>query len=348
MSYFRPNIEKMQGYVPGFQPKEAGYVKLNTNENPYPPSPRVLEAIWDACGADLRLYPDPATDAFRRQAAEVLGTAPARILCANGSDDLLNIALRCFCGEGDTVAFPWPGYSLYPKLAEIQGARAVPVEFPEDYSLPEGLAETGARLTLLCNPNAPSGTCIPVRQVERLAGRLAGVLLVDEAYVGFAEEDCLGLVERHDNVIVARTLSKSHSLAGLRFGFAIAREPLTEGMMKAKDSYNVDRLAGAGAAAAIADTQWTARNTEKVKATRAGLTQGLTELGFSCWPSRANFVLARVPPGRTGAEVYERLFERKILVRYWNEPRLDDCLRITVGTDQQTDVLLSALKEIVA
>jgi histidinol-phosphate aminotransferase len=332
MSYFRPNIERMEGYVPGYQPKEPGFVKLNTNENPYPPSPRVLEAIA-AAGDGLRLYPDPMAQPFREQAARVLGTVPERILCANGSDELLTMALRCFCGEGDAVAYPAPTYSLYPKLADIQGARAVEIAFPDDFSLPDGLPEAGAPLTLLCNPNAPSGTLVPVAQVERLAESVSGVLLVDEAYVAFADEDCLALVDRHENVIVARTLSKSHSLAGLRFGFAVAQEPLIEGLAKVKDSYNVDRLALAGATAAIADEEWTATNVRKIKATRARLTEGLRGLGFFCC--------------RDAGEVFRRLFERKILVRYWDAPRLSDCLRVSVGTDEQTATLLNALKEIV-
>jgi len=346
MSYFRPTIERMEAYVPGYQPKGPGYVKLNTNENPYPPSPRALEAVSNACGEALRLYPDPTGRPFREQAARTLGTVPERILCANGSDELLTMALRSFCGEGQAVAFPSPSYSLYPTLAQIQGARPVAVEFPEDYSVPDGLAEAGAPLTLLCNPNAPSGTRAPAEQVARLAERVAGVLLVDEAYVAFADEDCLALVEQCENVVVARTLSKSHSLAGLRFGFAVAREHLIEGMAKVKDSYNVDRLALAGAAAAIADTEWTAANVQRIRATRTRLAEGLAELGFSCWPSQANFVFARVPPGSAAAEVYRRLFDRKILVRYWDAPRLSDCLRITVGTDEQIATLLEALKEV--
>ncbi|NLW49713.1 MAG: histidinol-phosphate transaminase [Candidatus Brocadiaceae bacterium] len=346
MSYFRPTIERMEGYVPGYQPKEPGYVKLNTNENPYPPSPRALEAIARAAGESLRLYPDPTGRPFREQAARVLGTSPDRIICANGSDELLTMALRSFCGEGDAVAFPTPTYSLYPKLAEIQGAHVVAVEFPEDFSLPPGLAEAGAPLTLLCNPNAPSGTLTPKAEVERLARSVAGVLLVDEAYVAFADEDCLDLVARHENVVIARTLSKSHSLAGLRFGFAVGPEPLIAGMAKVKESYNVDRLALAGATAAIADVEWTAENVRKIRATRGRLIAGLRELGFTCPPSQANFVFARVPQGRQAGDVFERLFERKVLVRYWNAPRLDDCLRITVGTDGQTATVLDTLREI--
>jgi len=348
MSYFRLDIERMEAYVPGFQPKEPGFIKLNTNENPYPPSPRVIEALEALFPEGLRKYPDPMADAFRRQAAEVLGTRPERILCGNGSDDLLNIAMRGFCGEGDTVTFPWPTYSLYAPLALIQGARAVKVPYPEDYSLPPDLAGTGARLTYLANPNAPSGTLVPRDQVARLAESLDGVLLVDEAYADFAEADCLALVEEFDNVVVTRTLSKSYSLAGLRFGFAVAQEPLIEGMAKVKDSYNVSGPALAGATAAIADQDWLKQSVRKIKATRERLRIGLSEMGFACWPSQANFVFARVPQGQDAGRMFEALFGRKILVRYFDAPRLDDCLRISVGTDEQMDVLLDAIADILA
>ena len=346
MSYFRSNIEQMGGYVPGFQPKGSGYIKLNTNENPYPPSPRALEALRQACGERLRKYPPPAADGARATIAEVFGTVPERVLCANGSDELLTLALRSFCGEGDAVAFPVPTYSLYEVLARIQGARAVQVDFPEDFSLPEGLADTGVRLALVCNPNAPSGTVVPPADLERLARSLDGVLLIDEAYVDFAEQDCLNLVGLCPNVVVTRSLSKSYSLAGLRFGFAVAQEPLIEGMMKVKDSYNVSAPAAAGAAAAILDQQWMRANAAKIKATRRRLADGLDALGFRCLPSQTNFVLARVPDGRSAATMQELLLERKILVRYFNAPRLDDSLRITVGTDQETETLLAALSEV--
>ncbi len=348
MSYFRPEIDAMDGYTPGFQPKGAGYVKLNTNENPYPPSPRAVEAMRATIGDGLRKYPDPMADAFRAKAAEVLGTVPGRILCANGSDELLNMAIRSFCGEGGRIAFATPTYSLYDVLVRIQGAEPVAVDFPEDYGLPSDLARTGARLTLLCNPNAPSGTLIPPDQVAGLAAQVEGVLLVDEAYVDFADANCLGLVDRCPNVVVARSFSKSYSLAGLRFGYAVAQEPLIEGMAKVKDSYNVDAVAIAGATAALGDQEWLRRNVARIKATRARLSAGLEGLGFRCWPSQTNFVLARAPQPLSARELHDELFERKVLVRYFDAPRLDDCLRISVGSEEETDVLLGALETIVA
>jgi histidinol-phosphate aminotransferase len=348
MSYFRPNIDAMEGYKPGYQPKEPGFIKLNTNENPYPPSPRVLEAIRAACGENLRKYPDPAADLLRRQIAQTCGTRPERVLCGNGSDDILNIAVRAFCSEGDRLAFPTPTYGLLSVMARLQNAQAAEVPFPEDYALPAGLGSTGARLTIVANPNSPSGTFVPVADLACLAESLDGVLLIDEAYVEFADGNCLDLVASHDNVIVARTLSKSHSLAGLRIGFAIAQEPLIEGMMKVKDSYNLGALAIAGATAAVADVQWVRANAGKIKATRARFAAELRRIGFQCWPSQSNFVLARVPSGCDAENILERLFERKILVRHFRAPRLKDCLRVSIGTDREMDVVLSALREILA
>ena len=347
MSYFRTNIEAMDGYVPGFQPKEPGFIKLNTNENPYPPSPRAMEVLRTASEASLRKYPDPMAQRFRDAAAGVLGTSPDRIMCGNGSDDILTIALRSFCAEGDAVAFPVPTYSLYATLALIQGARPVAVDWPGDYSLPAAaLAGTGARLTLLCNPNAPSGTRVPAEQVAALAESLDGVLLIDEAYADFADANCLDLVDRFDNVVVTRTLSKSYSLAGMRFGFAVAQEALIDGMVKVKDSYNVDALAIATVTAAIGDQEHLRRNVAAIRATRERMATALETLGFGCLPSQTNFVLARAPQGVDAAGLFEALFARKILVRYFAQPRLDDCLRITVGTDDETDALLAALRDI--
>jgi histidinol-phosphate aminotransferase len=348
MSYFRPIIDEIDGYQPGYQPKAPGFVKLNTNENPYPPSPRALEAIRAACGEGLHKYPDPMAEKLRQEAAKVYGTVPERILCGNGSDDLLNIAVRSFCEKGDIVAFPHPTYDLYGTLAKIHGAQPVAVPFPPDYALPAELASTSARLTIVGNPNSPSATFVPPDHLAALAEALDGVLLIDEAYVDFAEVNCLDFVGRYDNVVVTRTLSKSHSLAGLRVGLAIAQERLIQGMGKVKDSYNLDALAIAGGAAAIADTDWLRQNVEKIKATRERLFAELQLMGFLCWPSQANFILARVPKGRNASDIYSRLFERKILIRYFDAPRLDDCLRISVGSDAETDALLTALAQILA
>ena len=343
MSYFRKNIEAMEGYVPGEQPQEPGYIKLNTNENPYPPSPRVLAAIAKALNEDLRKYPDPMATAARRKAAEVYGTKPERVLGGNGSDELLTIITRCFAGEGDKIVFPYPSYSLYHTLAEIQGAKPMAVEFPDDYSLPKEIVQPDAKLTFIPNPNSPSGTFIPKAELRRLAKKTSGVLVIDEAYVDFADENCLDLVDEFPNVIVLRTFSKSFSLAGMRIGFAFAQEPLIEGLVKAKDSYNVNRLWIAAAVASLDDLDYVRKNVQTIKKDREYLVKELRRMGLFVYPSQANFVMARLDSEEQAKGVYERLKAQKILIRYWSKPRIDDCVRITVGTREEIDALLRAL-----
>ncbi len=347
MTYFRRNIQAMAGYVPGEQPPAgAKVIKLNTNENPYPPSPAAMEVLRGLDADALRRYPDPAARRFREVAADVLGIPVEWIIPGNGSDEVLTMILRAFVGPGDVVAYPMPTYVLYRTLTQIQDGRYVEVPFDEDYHLPAGrLAEAAGAVTFVATPNSPSGTTYDIDALEDLAGRVPGVLVVDEAYVDFAESDCLDLVRRCANVIVLRTLSKGYSLAGLRLGFGVGRPELLEGLWKVKDSYNVDAVACAAGAAAFADQAHKIANAEKVKASRARLADGLAELGWRVWPSQANFLLVRPPPGQA-ERVYEDLKARGILVRYFKQPQLQDKLRITVGTDEQNEALLAALAEI--
>lgn len=349
MGYFRDNIAKLSGYLPGFQPDSADVVKLNTNENPYPPSGRVGEAISKIDGEALRIYPRPFLgDLFRNAAAEVLGVEADNIICTNGGDDLLTIVIRAFCDEGRPIAYPGPTYSLYPVLADIQNCpAAIEVPFGEGYSLPDELADTGAALTIVCNPNAPTGSFVEPAEIKKLADKLKGksILLVDEAYVDFAKSNCIGLVNECENIIILRSMSKGYSLAGIRFGFGIAQKELIEGLRKVKDSYNVDAIAIAAAAAAISDQEYFRANVEKVIAERERLCEELGKLGFDVGKSEANFVLARCVDA---AKVYEALAKRNIFVRYFKLPGLSDKLRITVGTCEQNDKLLNALKEIIA
>ena len=347
MSYFRPNIDKMEGYVPGLQPNDAHVIKLNTNETPYPPSERVLHAVRDALNPALRLYPDPMSTPVREAAARAFGAAPEMILAGNGSDDLLTIAIRSFAGEGDPVIIPSPSYGLYTTLAEIQNARPIYVDYPDDFSMPPEIIQPGAKLTFLCTPNNPTGTSLPPDAVAAVAGKISGVLVVDEAYADFADTNCLQLPHRFDNVIVLRTLSKSYSLAGARVGVAIANEQLVAGMAKVKDSYNLDRLSIAAGAAALADQEHMRANVERIKADRAYLVEGLHALGFEVIPSQANFVMVR-PTAMSAKKLYEELVARNIYVRYWDLPRLSDCLRITVGTRDELDALLGATKDILS
>jgi histidinol-phosphate aminotransferase len=306
----------------------------------------VVEAITRAADETIRLYPDPEARALRARASEVYGVPADHILAGNGSDELIALLLRATVDPGDRVAFPVPTYSLYETLVAVQGGEAVCVPFPEDFMLPPGVAAARARVTLLCNPNSPSGTLVPFRRVEALARAVAGILVVDEAYVDFAHENALALVGRLPNVIVLRTFSKSYSLAGLRVGLAFGHPDLLAGLRTVKDSYNLGRVAQAAALAALDDGAWMKANVERLQATRARLGQALERLGFRVPPSEANFVLARLP-GSDLAPVARALAARDILVRHFTTHGLHDALRITVGTDAEIDTLLAALRELV-
>jgi len=347
MTYFREIVEKAKGYEPGFQPKELDIVKLNTNENPYPPSPNVLKVLAQISAERLRRYPDPMGNEFRQAAGEVHGVPPEYIMCCNGGDELLSMAFRAFCDESRPVAYPVPTYSLYPVLAKLQNCKAIEIPFDSEFNLPAKLAGTNAALTIVCNPNAPSGTFVAVEELASLADEISGVLLVDEAYFDFAETNCLPLVKNFDNVIILRSMSKGYSLAGLRFGYAIAQPDLIAGLMKLKDSYNVDAIAIALATAAITDQKYFKENVEKVKAERTRLTGELIKLGFDVPDSQSNFVLAKCKNCKA-SETYEKLVQRNIYIRYFAHPGLEDKLRITVGNQEQNDKLLSALQEILA
>jgi len=346
MGYFRRNIERMSGYVPGFQPGGDEFVKLNTNENPYPPSPKVLEAIRGALGESLRLYPDPMSNPLRDKVAEVYGVKREEVLAGNGSDDLLSMISRCFLGEGDRAVYPYPTYLLYETLCRIQNAEPVEVDFEEDYGLAPEIFGAGGKVLFLCNPNSPSATTVAPEEVRRLAENFDGIVVVDEAYVDFAEQDCLRLAGSCENVVVLRTLSKSFSLAGMRCGFAVANEEIIMGLAKVKDSYNLDRLSIAAGVAALSDLEHMRNNVERIKKTRARLSDGLKGLGFMVYPSQANFVLARTSEAAASG-IYNRLAEERIFVRYFDMRRLKDCLRITVGTDAEVDRLMGELAEIV-
>jgi histidinol-phosphate aminotransferase len=338
----------MAGYQPGEQPRPGERVlKLNTNENPYPPSPAVLAAIRDAAGEGLRLYPPPFADKARERAASVYGFAPEQVLVGNGSDELLALAVRALVDPGQAFVYPVPTYSLYPVLAQIHGAHVLEIPFPDDFSLPAELFGRAEPLVILCNPNAPTGTLVARSEVRRLAESLPGVLLVDEAYVDFAEEDALALARELGNVIVLRSLSKSFSLAGLRVGLALGPVGLIDGLVKVKDSYNVDALAAAGAAEALTDLGYVRENVAKVKATRARLTGGLRDLGLRPLPSQANFVFVRCGEGRA-RNISLKLKERGILVRYFDDAYVNDGLRISVGTDVEVDRLLRELADVLA
>jgi histidinol-phosphate aminotransferase len=343
---FRESIKKMAPYRPGEQPRPGQrLIKLNTNENPYPPSPRVGRAVARAmAGSALRLYPAPRADEFVESAAKVYSLPRNMIVAGNGSDELLAMLFRATLGAGDTVAYPVPTYSLYDTLALVQEARILHFPLGPDFALPlDALARARANLTIVCSPNSPSGTLTPTRSLGTLARRLGGSLLViDEAYVDFADENALGLVRRYRNVVVLRTLSKSYSLAGMRLGLCFAHPSVIEALSKVKDSYNLSRVAVAAGAEAMRDAAWMRRNVEKVKRTRARTEARLRKLGFVVPPSQANFVLARMP-GRDMAPVARALRRAGILVRHFATPLLQDALRISIGTPAEMTALFNAL-----
>ena len=340
-----PHIRQLQNYVPGEQPAGEGYIKLNSNENPYPPPPQVLAGIRAATDQSLRLYPDAAAEEVRRRLAAQFGVAPEQTMVGNGSDELLNLIVRCFVGPGHKVAYPYPTYSYYDKLVALQGGKAVRIELDEDFGFPPALAIPDARLTFLANPNAPTGILLGEEQLTALLSPAEGIVVLDEAYIDFSTGGGIDLLKRFANLIIVRTMSKSFSLAGARVGFCFAAEPLIEILSKVKEHYNVNRLSLAAAAAALDQIESVRANADRIRATRSRLSQALVRLGFFVYESQANFVLARLatPPA---VELYRALKERRILVRHFSQRRLTDCLRISVGTDRETDALLKALEEL--
>ena len=341
----RPVVREMTGYTPGEQPAAGErVVKLNTNENPFQPSPRVMHAIASIEAEQLRRYPNPTADAFRDAAAEVHGVTPDMILAGNGSDDVLSAAMLTFLSPGDTLAYPHPTYSLYPVLAELDEVKVAQVPWERDWSLPiDGLVSAKPQAIFLANPNAPSGTFVSPQKVEELCKRFSGAVLVDEAYVDFADDNCLPLLRDYANVVITRTLSKAYSLAGLRFGYAIARPEVIREMNKARDSYPCDAISVAAATAAILDQEYARDKWERVKSERQRVSSELTQMGWKVLPSHANFILAAVPDGR-GRDAYLGLKRQGILVRYFDKPGLSDKVRITIGTSQENNALIGGIK----
>ena len=348
MSYFRGAVDATTGYIPGEQPKPGTPIlKLNTNENPYPPSPKAIEVLRTLDSEWLRRYPDPYAKDFCLAVSEVLEIPSDWIIVGNGSDELLNLIIRS-CAEGSDrpVVYPMPTYVLYRTLAALQPAAVVEINYPQDFNLPieEIVAAKGA-VTFIASPNSPSGHIVPLNDLRELAQRLSGILVIDEAYVDFAEYSALPLVRELENVIILRTLSKGYSLAGLRMGFGIANPKLLSGLFKVKDSYNIDAIATLVGAAAISDRAYKNECAEKIKKSREKLAIDLKNLGFTVLNSHGNFLLA-TPPKGNAEYLYLQLKVRDILVRYFKQPRLEDKLRITVGTEEQNQTLLEALQAI--
>jgi histidinol-phosphate aminotransferase len=346
-SFLKESLRGFEPYVPGQQPPDGeDWIKLNTNESPYPPSPKVLDALHAAIGDSLRLYPTPMAD----EAAAALGAAngldPGWVRLGNGADELIAMCFRAFAGAGDRVAFTWPTYPLLEPLCGIHEVIASPHPLGEGWSLPASFAADEARLKFLVNPNSPTGTWYGRAEVEVVAGSAKGVLVLDEAYVDFAPESRLDLLADHPNLLILRTMSKSYALAGMRIGFAFGHPGLLAALDTVKDSYNLDRLSIVAARAAAEDRSYRDRLVSRVVADREWFAGELQALDFQVSPSSTNFVFTRPPDGVTAGEVFAGLRERHVLVRHFSRPPLDGWLRITIGTREQLAKVLRAITEV--
>lgn len=351
--FWSPVVGTLSPYVPGEQPKLQNLVKLNTNEHPYGPSPKVLEAIRAATDDTLKLYPDPSSDQLRQTIAATVGVQASQVFVGNGSDEVLAHAFLALLKHDKPLRFPDITYSFYPVYCGLYGIQYETVPLAADFSinvddyLPGANGQSGA--IIFPNPNAPTGRALSLADIERIvAANPDAVVVVDEAYVDFGGESAVPLVARYDNLLVVQTLSKSRSLAGLRVGFAVGSAALIDGLERVKNSFNsypIDRLASAGAVAALEDTEYFERTRQAVIETRSRMTAGLNALGFEVLPSAANFVFAR-HPSQDAAGLAAALRERSIIVRHFRHARIDQFLRITVGTNEQVNLLLKALAEV--
>jgi histidinol-phosphate aminotransferase len=346
--FLKPALHGLEPYVPGFQPRDGeGWVKLNTNEAPWPPSPKVVDALRQAVSGDLRLYPDPMSQPARQAIARLHGVDPAQVSLGNGADEVIEMCFRAFAATGSHIAFPHPSYPLFEPLAAIHETRAVTHALTDDWELPDSFAGDPAPLKFLVNPNSPTGTWIDPAAVRQVVQRSAGVLVLDEAYVDFAPQGCIGLIrEGHQNLLITRTFSKSYALAGMRIGYAVGPPGLIAALDLVKDSYNLDRLAIVAAVAAVEDQDYHDRLVGFVIEERTWLSQRLRDRGFDVLPSAANFLFARPPTGHDARAVAGGLEHRKVLVRHYERPPIAGWFRVTIGNREQHERLLEALREV--
>jgi histidinol-phosphate aminotransferase len=338
-------VRKLVPYVPGLQPKTRGYLKLNSNENPYPPAPQVLVALQKATDAQLRVYPDPVCTGLRSTLAQRLKIPATRLIIGNGSDEILRLICQAYIDPGTRIGMLAPTYTLFETLGQMFRAKLIPYPLDDNYSLPSAVFSSREKVFFLANPNSPVGTFYPPRLIARLLRcRPRTLFVVDEAYVDFAPQHCLGLLRRFGNLIITRTLSKSYSLAGLRIGFAVANAQIISQLYKIKDSYNVNRLSQVAAEAALRAAPYFRRNIQRIKQTRARVRRELQHLGFRVPPSQANFLFAI---GYQSYKIYQQLKARKILVRYFKLHPHAPGLRISIGTEQEMSTLLRALKKMI-
>lgn len=345
--FWSKRIRDAVPYVPGEQPRDRKFIKLNTNENPYPPSPKVIQAMRDAINDDLRLYPDPECTALCAAAAECWGVKSEQVFCGNGSDEILAFCFQAFFDPGKDIVFPKITYSFYPVYTDYFGLARREVPMNPDFSDPVELLCGNNGGVVLANPNAPTGIAVGLDVVEKLLQANPDVVvIVDEAYVDFGAQSAVELIERYPNLVVVQTLSKSRSLAGLRVGFALAQENLIAALRCVRDSinsYTVDRVAQAGAAAALLDREYFDQTRQKVMDTRVWTANELEKLGFVVCPSQTNFIFA-CHPEKSGKDIFAYLRQEGILVRRWDIPEIKEWLRISIGTDEEMKALVEALK----
>lgn len=349
--FWSPIVHGLTPYTPGEQPKIANLIKLNTNECPYPPSPRVLAAIGSAVNGDLRLYPDPDSTALRQAIADYYAVGRDHVFVGNGSDEILAFAFQALLNHDGPLVYPDITYSFYPVYCQLNDITAETVPLNDDFSLDLDAIPHHAGAVIFPNPNAPTGQVVSLEAIRRLCQRLPDqVVVVDEAYVDFGTETAIPLVKDHPNLLVVQTFSKSRALAGLRVGFAIGQPELLAGLERVKNSFNsypVDRLASVGAIAAIEDRQGFDYDRQRIIESRTWLAEQLTVMGFEVVPSKANFVFVR-HPNRDAGELAVALRERAIIVRHFRLPRIDQHLRITIGTREECTTLVTALQDIMA
>ncbi|HSY20316.1 MAG TPA: histidinol-phosphate transaminase [Candidatus Acidoferrales bacterium] len=353
----RPLVHDLHAYVPGEQPKIKGLIKLNTNENPYPPSPRVLAAVRAATDGRLRLYPNPTAEKLRAKLAKLHGCKPENIIVGNGSDEVLALATRAFVEPNSktakaTVQYFTPSYSLYPVLADIHGAVKNAVTLNPDFTMPDVAAlkrgrkwDFKAALTLVTTPNAPGGRGYKTPELAKLCQAQKGVVVLDEAYVDFADENAMKLALKFSNVLVARTFSKAYSLCFQRVGYFVGHAELIAALDKIRDSYNVNGLGQIAAEATLDDLKYYRANFKKIVATREWLSRELTKLGFRVLPSQTNFILAK-PPLFPAKEWLQKLRDKKILVRWFSAPEVNSHLRITIGAQAEAAAMVKAVRAI--
>lgn len=347
MNAVRNCILSMTGYVPGESADSTKVVKLNQNESRFPPSPRAIKAV-EAAAAGLALYPESSSRKLREIASSVYGVPAEQVMAGNGSDEILRILFQCCCDPGDEAVAFHPSYTYYSTLAAMQNARYRLVDFEGEYRIPKNLDLGATKLVFLPNPNAPTGTVFPESEVRRLVEAVPnGLAVIDEAYADFSGQTSIPLLREYENVVIVRTFSKSYGLAGLRVGLCFARESLLEQMEKVRDYYNLDRLAQAGAEAALLDQDWLRLICSRVIASRDSLIAQVREMGLAAYDSGANFVLVRFGNPERARRVFDQLRARNVLVRYFNSRGLDDCIRVTIGTETDMDVFHKELEHIV-